>query len=50
MPLKTRQNETWAIKVCKDWEENRNIQVLTHLKGGSIPDDPKDLSYEMLTF
>lgn len=50
VPLKTRQNETWAIKVQKDWADNRNIQVLTHLEGGSIPDDPKNLSYEMLDF
>lgn len=32
----------------KDWAENRNVQVLTHLEGSSIPDDPEYLSYEML--
>lgn len=50
MLLKTIQNETWAIKLWKEWPENRNLQVLTHLEEGFIPDDPKDLSYEMLDF
>ena len=50
VPLKTRHNKILAIKLGKDWAENRDLLFLNHLKGNTITEDSTNLTHEMFDF